>query len=231
MILDLEAMFYDMLGNSFVTSHLEKKIKFDVVKSDKVGSKFKEAVKKEYNAKFLDDSEYVIRFAEPVAENPTDDNEEDTDNKDNQEGDENQGENADTENGGEENADAEEVNESIKVQDLTSTMLSTPKGTKTKATSKKVSKSVSKKCTKESEGDDEKEDEKKDTKKKEVKTEAETEATGDELKNKVKKAIVRTFNIQDANKVELNDLPDFIEGYNVYFTKLSIKAKEENSEG
>ena len=53
-----------MLATGFKEAHLQDKLKFDVVEVEKVGSKFKDAVKKAYNAKFLDDADMILRFAE-----------------------------------------------------------------------------------------------------------------------------------------------------------------------
>ena len=68
MILNLygnDGLIFNALATGFTEAHLKDSFKFDVVKVDDVGSKFKEAVKKEYSAKFLDDSDMVIRFAIP----------------------------------------------------------------------------------------------------------------------------------------------------------------------
>ena len=69
MILDLygeRGLVFQVLATGFKEAHLQDKLKFDVVRTKDVGSKFKEAVKKLYNAKYLDDSDMVIRFAEIV---------------------------------------------------------------------------------------------------------------------------------------------------------------------
>lgn len=76
MLIDFKTLVYDMLYKNFKVAHLDTKVKFDVTGTDGVGNKFREAVKKEYNAKFLDDSEYVIGFKEPLADESKEDEEE-----------------------------------------------------------------------------------------------------------------------------------------------------------
>jgi len=60
-------LVFQTIAAGFKEGHLQDKLKFDVVEKDKVGAGFKEAVKKTYNAKFLDDADMVIRFAIPKA--------------------------------------------------------------------------------------------------------------------------------------------------------------------
>ena len=77
-------LVFQTIAAGFKEGHLQDKLKFDVVEKDKVGAGFKEAVKKTYNAKFLDDADMVIRFAipkaapveEPEEEQPEDEEEE-----------------------------------------------------------------------------------------------------------------------------------------------------------
>ena len=57
-------LVFQVLATGFKEAHLQDKLKFDVVEVEKVGSKFKDAVKKAYNAKFLDDADMILRFAE-----------------------------------------------------------------------------------------------------------------------------------------------------------------------
>lgn len=129
-----------------------------------------------------------------------------------------------------EDKDEENLNES-KIEDITSSMCSTIKtnvktGTKPCSCGKKIVKEKEK-----SEKNKKKEEPKKEEPKKEedkvVATEAETEASGDELKLKVQKAIKKTFDIPDSEKIEFFDLPGFAEGYNIYFAKLSFKDSKE----
>lgn len=70
-------LVFNILATGFKEAHLQDKLKFDVVEAEKVGAKFKEAVKKAYNAKFLDDADMVIRFAEPNQAPASDDGSQD----------------------------------------------------------------------------------------------------------------------------------------------------------
>lgn len=129
--------------------------------------------------------------------------------------------------------DKEEVNESMKIQDLTKSMLLPVKGSSRKTPKASAPKSSPKNCTKKEEkctkcekNCAEKKAEKKETKKVE---EAETQVTGDELKIKVQKAVAKVFNM-DKDKVELVDVPDCVDGYNVYYCKLTFKERENQVE-
>lgn len=129
--------------------------------------------------------------------------------------------------------DKEEVNESMKIQDLTKSMLLPVKGSSKKAPKASTPKSSPKNCTKKEEKCTkcekkcaEKKTEKKETKKVE---EAETQVTGDELKLKVQKAVARVFDL-DKDKVELVDVPDCVEGYNVYYFKITFQERENQVE-
>ena len=141
--------------------------------------------------------------------------------------------------------DDETLSESVKVQDLTSQMLQTPKvkkcgcGKKVAGCAKKAGTKCCKESDKEDGGDDKakKAPEKKAAKKTEAPKddakpveEAETQATGDDLKVRVQKSLGRTFNV-DKDKVELFDLPGYLDGYNVFFAKLSFKNKEAEKAG
>lgn len=72
-----KGLVFNILATGFKEAHLQDKLKFDVVEAEKVGAKFKEAVKKAYNAKFLDDADMVIRFAEPNQAPVSDDSSQD----------------------------------------------------------------------------------------------------------------------------------------------------------
>ena len=129
--------------------------------------------------------------------------------------------------------DKEEVNESMKIQDLTKSMLLPVKGSSKKASKASASKASPKNCTKKEEKCTkcekkcaEKKVEKKETKKVE---EAETQVTGDELKLKVQKAVGRVFGL-DKDKLELVDVPDCVEGYNVYYFKITFQERENQVE-
>ena len=65
-----KGLVFQTLATGFNEAHIQDRLKFEVVEADKVGAKFKEAVKKAYNAKYLDDADMVIRFAEPVQSQP-----------------------------------------------------------------------------------------------------------------------------------------------------------------
>lgn len=129
--------------------------------------------------------------------------------------------------------DKEEINESMKIQDLTKSMLLPVKGSSKKAPKASAPKASPKNCTKKEEKCTkcekkcaEKKTEKKETKKVE---EAETQVTGDELKLKVQKAVARVFDL-DKDKVELVDVPDCVEGYNVYYFKITFQERENQVE-
>lgn len=179
MLIDFKTLVYDMLYKNFKIAHLDTKIKFDVSDTEGVGNKFREAVKKEYNAKFLDDSDYVIGFKEPLQDETKEEEPEDEEESENTEED---SEEADDGDENSEDGDSEEDVKESEIKNLTTKML---------------------------------------------KTEAETKATGDDLKAKIRKSIAYTFGIEDNGKVDIYDLPDFLEGFNVFFTKLSLKTKRD----
>ena len=228
MIVDLfgvKGLFTSLITRGFVESHLKDKLKFEVVPKDDVGQKFKDAVKKEFNANFLDDSDFIVRFAIPkVEKDPEEDNEE-TDQEDNDQ------EEKDTEKkDDQEEKDQEEVNESIKVQDLSKSVGLQTIGAK-KSSTKKA------KCVKETEKKSDKKEDKKSEYKESKNTEgdkkdieeAETTATGAELKKKIIENIKRTLHSDDDN-IELNDLPDYMEGYDVCFVKIGLNTKNKKKD-
>lgn len=175
MILDLygeRGLVFQVLATGFKEAHLQDKLKFDVVRTKDVGSKFKEAVKKLYNAKYLDDSDMVIRFAEIVKhqeEEPKDEETSDEETKD---------------------VNTDEVK---------------------------------------SDNKEEKKDETSDETKEDV-NEAETSASGADLKKKIADTVKRCLFQEDTDKVEIMDLEGYLEGYNVYFVKVSLKNDSENTE-
>ena len=175
MIIDLygeKGLVFQVLATGFKEAHLQDKLKFDVVRTKDIGSKFKEAVKKLYNAKYLDDSDMVIRFAEIVKhqeEEPKDEETSDEETKD---------------------VNTDEVK---------------------------------------SDSEEEKKDETSDETKEEV-NEAETSASGADLKKKITDTVKRCLFQEDTDKVELMDLEGYLEGYNVYFVKVSLKNDSENTE-
>lgn len=232
MIVDLfgvKGLFTSLITRGFVESHLKDKLKFEVVPKDDVGQKFKDAVKKEFNANFLDDSDFIVRFAIPkVEKDPEEDNEE-TD-----QGEENDVENKDDSKEDSED-DKEEVNESVKVQDLSKSVglqaigskkQSSPKKAKcVKETEKKPDK---KSCDKNSDDKADKKENKKENKKEDIE-EAETTATGAELKKKIIENIKRTMH-SDDDQIELNDLPGYMEGYDVCFVKIGLNDKNKKKD-
>lgn len=66
MIVEIESLLFNLIAKDMITAHLDKKIKFDVIDSKKINGKFKNAVKDEFSANFLDDSDYIVRVAEEV---------------------------------------------------------------------------------------------------------------------------------------------------------------------
>jgi hypothetical protein len=175
MIIDLygeKGLVFQVLATGFKEAHLQDKLKFDVVRTKDVGSKFKEAVKKLYNAKYLDDSDMIIRFAEIVKhqeEEPKDEETSDEETKD---------------------VNTDEVK---------------------------------------TDGEEEKKEETSDETKEEV-NEAETSASGADLKKKITDTVKRCLFQEDTDKVEIMDLEGYLEGYNVYFVKVSLKNDSENTE-
>ena len=233
MIVDLfgvKGLFTSLITRGFVESHLKDKLKFEVVPKDDVGQKFKDAVKKEFNANFLDDSDFIVRFAIPKAEKDPEEDNEETD----QEEDKDQEEKNDVESKDDSKEDSEddkeEVNESVKVQDLSKSVGLQTIGAK-KSSTKKA------KCVKETEKKSDKKEDKKSEDKESKNTEgdkedieeAETTATGAELKKKIIENIKRTLHSDDDN-IELNDLPDYMEGYDVCFVKIGLNTKNKKKD-
>jgi hypothetical protein len=250
MVLDIASFLTSTLQKQWKTNHLDKKSDICVVEASQVGRRFRSAVEKEFTKTFLNDAEFVaaitcVRASQAPEGEPKDEPRETPD-----AGSE---ETADTqvEKTPVETSDStEDLNESMKIQDLTKSMLSVPKG---------VAKPKAKKCVSETENGDKKEDkddtEKSDPKKAEKKygkkeepksektpdpetsapekenvEEAETEATGDKLKLKVQEAIKTALQIKDVNqKIDLEELPNYQEGYDVYFVKLAFKTKKSDT--
>ena len=234
MIVDLfgvKGLFTSLITRGFVESHLKDKLKFEVVPKDDVGQKFKDAVKKEFNANFLDDSDFIVRFAIPkVEKDPEEDNEETDQEEDKDQEEKNDVENKDDSKEDSED-DKEEVNESVKVQDLSKSVGLQTIGSKKQSSPKKAKcvketerKSDKKSCDKNS---DDKVD-KKENKKEDIE-EAETTATGAELKKKIIENIKRTMH-SDDDQIELNDLPGYMEGYDVCFIKIGLNDKNKKKD-
>lgn len=109
MILNLygdDGLVFNTLATGFTEAHLQDSFKFDVVNVDNIGSKFKDAVKKEFTAKFLDDSDMVIRFAIPEVSKPEEEETEEEPTKE-----ETSEETEETSDNTEEETDAEETKE------------------------------------------------------------------------------------------------------------------------
>lgn len=204
-------------------------VKMSFVKTDQVGEKFKNAVKKAKNAQYLDDAEMVLVFQSPkTAPAPEQDDGE---------------ENPAPEDAPEKEAPAEEapeetVSESVKVQDLSKSVGLKTVGSKSCSCGKKTCCCGTKKTVKEEEAPKKKSAKKdppktvkskKDLEKpaekdrEEVVDEAEMTATGDELKAKVSDAIKRVLYLPKDEEVEMITLEDFRDGYDTFFTKLSFK--------
>lgn len=245
MVLDIASFLTSTLQKQWKTNHLDNKSDVCVVEASQVGRRFKAAVEKEFTKTFLNDAEFVAAITctraapepeEPKDENPIDENpEEKTPEKTA----------GDTETSDPEDAEsAKKLNESVGVQDLTKSMLSTQKSISGQKTKKCASETDSPKKTGKKDSVEKKADPKKedscDSVEKTGKTadpetekrvdEAETEATGDKLKLKVQEAIKTALQIKDANqKVDLEELPGYQEGYDVYFIKLAFKTKKSDS--
>jgi hypothetical protein len=278
MLLPIDEFLFASVADQIVVSHLDKKIRFDVVEPDKIGSKFRSALEKEGMLKDIKGADYIVRFAEKIDAQPTADGEdpegsEEEDSKehettgeapeetpeDNPEDDSKEEETVEEpekdaeedseddsadedsagseedseEDDGEDDKKKDKVNESTKIQDLTKSMLLPVKGASAKkstpkASSKTTAKSSPKNCAKK-EGKCTKCGKKCAEKKSGKIEEAETQATGDELKLKVQKVVAKTFDM-DKDKVELVDVPDCIDGYNVYYFKLTFKDHEGQTE-
>ena len=186
----------------------------------------------EENSKETDSKE------ETPEETPEDNSEEDSkeETPDEDSGDDSEEATDDSEEDDDKKKDKEEVNESMKIQDLTKSMLLPVKGSSKKAPKASAPKASPKNCTKKEEKCtkcEKKCAEKKTGKseKKEVKKveEAETQVTGDELKIKVQKAVGRVFGL-DKDKLELIDVPDCVDGYNVYYFKITFQERENQVE-
>jgi len=96
-----DGLVFQILATGFKEAHLQDSLKFEVVEADKVGAKFRDAVKEAYNAKFLDDADMVIRFAVPKKEAPVEE----------PAGQSDDGENADPDKQPAENSDGDDVKE------------------------------------------------------------------------------------------------------------------------
>jgi outer membrane biosynthesis protein TonB len=217
MIIDLygdTGLLFNTIGAGFVEGHLQNKLKFDVVEKDKVGAKFKEAVKKAYNAKYLDDADMVIRFAEPVQSQP-----------------EQNAEEPPPENAGAEEPPAEEQPPAEPPAEEPKDEEKPEENAGAEKEEKPEEKPEEKEQAPEEKPEDEKKEEKKDDKKEKVNESSNSSsATGTDLKKKIIDTVKRCLFQEDESKIELSDLQGFIDGYNVSFIKVSLKEKEESIE-
>lgn len=200
-----DGLVFQILATGFKEAHLQDKLKFQVAEADKVGAKFKEAVKNAYNAKFLDDADMVIGFQIPKQEAPVEQ-------PNDEQGQEEQAQkdqapdNQPEDNGNDANAEGNKENaEPEKKEPEQNGEEQSDKGDENQ--------------------DQNKDDGKGDEKKEEVK-EAETSATGADLKKKIIDTVARCLYQEDKNKVELSDLDGYKDGYDVCFIKVSLKEDD-----
>lgn len=209
-----KGLVFQTLATGFNEAHIQDRLKFEVVEADKVGAKFKEAVKKAYNAKYLDDADMVIRFAEPVQSQP-----------------EQNAEEPPPENAGAEEPPAEEQPPEEPPAEEPKDEEKPEENAGAEKEEKPEEKPEEKEQAPEEKPEDEKKEEKKDDKKEKVNESSNSSsATGTDLKKKIIDTVKRCLFQEDESKIELSDLQGFIDGYNVSFIKVSLKEKEESIE-
>lgn len=192
------------------------KVKMSVVKADRAGEKFRNAVKKAKNAQYLNDADLVLVFQAQKNPAPEEEFSEKI---------------VDREDGAEEEISAkEEVSESLKVQDLSKSQGLKPvkPSCGCKCEKKKALKEEEKEERPPRKRPSKKDLEEKDSGKgqspgKTPVEEAEMEATGDELKVKIADVIRRVLYLPKNEDVEMVSLDGYSEGNDVFFTKLSFK--------
>lgn len=217
---------YGLIENLIYRGLLEgqftpEKVKLEVVKADQAGEKFKNAVKKAKNAKYLDDAEILLVFQSPQnapTEEEPEGEQEETPSGEGDSGEGNSGEN---------------VSESIKVQDLSKSVGLTTVGKKSCGCGKKSCCCGKKKSVKEEEEPKKKAPPKKPASKKDLEKkscdgdecvgEAEMEATGDALVLKIKDMLKRIFFLGEEEEPEIVKLDGFADGQDTFFAKLSFK--------
>lgn len=217
---------YGLIENLIYRGLLEgqftpEKVKLEVVKADQAGEKFKNAVKKAKNAKYLDDAEILLVFQSPQnapTEGEPEGEQEETPSGEGDSGEGNSGEN---------------VSESIKVQDLSKSVGLTTVGKKSCGCGKKSCCCGKKKSVKEEEEPKKKAPPKKPASKKDLEKkscdgdecvgEAEMEATGDALVLKIKDMLKRIFFLGEEEEPEIVKLDGFADGQDTFFAKLSFK--------
>lgn len=207
-------LIFQSLATGFNEAHAENNLKFSVVKKDDLDANFTEAVKKAYNAKFLDDADAIIRFAEPVQAQPEQGQEEQGGQEEPppEEGNEEKAPPPNPDDNGEQNQEEapppppEDNNKEEQAQE-----------------EKPEEKSDDKK-------DDKKEDKPKDDKKEKVnESENATNKSGAELKEQIIDTITRRLFQKGDNKVEVFDLQGYKDGYNISFVKLSFGEGEKKN--
>lgn len=225
---------YGLIENLIYRGLLEgqftpEKVKLEVVKADQAGEKFKNAVKKAKNAKYLDDAEILLVFQSPqnapTEEEPEGEPEGEPEETPSGEGDSGEGDSGEGNSG-------ENVSESIKVQDLSKSVGLTTVGKKSCGCGKK-SCCCGKKSVKEEEEPKKKAPPKKPASKKDLEKkscdgdecvgEAEMEATGDALVLKIKDMLKRIFFLGEEEEPEIVKLDGFADGQDTFFAKLSFK--------
>jgi hypothetical protein len=178
-----------------------------------------------------DDTEEEDAEEPTFGDDETNDTEDDTEETDTEEDTEEETSDDEDEDEDDEDDEKKAMNESIKIQDLTSSMCTsvkakttTPKTSAPKAPSTKKSDCSKKKC--ESTKKDCKCEDKKCEKKEEKIDEAETKVTGEALRTSLHKALTNTFKSQldENNELELKDIQATIEP--TWIFKISLKKRE-----
>ena len=216
-------LIFQSLATGFNEAHAENNLKFSVVKKDDLDAKFTEAVKKAYNAKFLDDADAIIRFAEPVQAQPVQGQEEQGGQEEpppeEGNGEQNQEEAPPSPPPENDNKEEQPPEENAGAED----------DKKEQAQEEKPDEKSDDK--KEGKNEDKPKDEKKDDDKKEKVNESEnaTNKSGAELKEQIIDTITRRLFQKGDNKVEVFDLQGYMDGYNVSFVKLSFGEGEKKN--
>ena len=227
-------LIFQSLATGFNEAHAENNLKFSVVKKDDLDAKFTEAVKKAYNAKFLDDADAIIRFAEPVQAQP-EQGQEEQGGQEEPPPEEGNGEEAPSpkpEDNGEQNQEEAPPspppeNDNKKEQPPEENAGAEDDKKEQAQEEKPDEKSDDKKDNKK---EDKPKDEKKDDKKEKVnESENATDKSGAELKKQIIDTITRRLFQKEDEKVEVFDLQGYMDGYNVSFVKLSFGEGEKKN--
>jgi hypothetical protein len=243
MILDLVTLLDSKIKDQLKISHLETKIKNDVqlvIPCDEMNSKLKGVIKEEHGSDLLKDVDYIVLFMEtstPTNSNPQKDEESDEDisddSKDNESDVDDSNDDAlkETPEDSKSNTDDEEddeeeiIKENMKIQDLTSSMVSSVKATQPKVSQPKTSNKTTQSKQESSPKKTQKKDRPQESKKID---EAETKVTGEKLRASVHNAINKLFEsqINDENILELYDIKKYKE--NCYFITISLKEHKKS---